>query len=134
MYTIHYTVVYSIQSTLQSMYKLCSMHYAVECTLYSIQYTLYSVQLYTIHQEPTTFRGRWAKKRKNYKPFLLRTINTYFLVKSFKFFDGLFFAPQNLKRAIIFLKRATFGPRAIGWRPLLYTIRYKLYLIYYVII
>ena len=28
-----------------------------------------------------------------------------------------FFTPQDLKRAIIFLKRATFGPRAMGWCP-----------------
>ena len=34
-------------------------------------------------------------------------------------FDHLFFAPQNLKRSIIFLKRATFGPRAIVRRPLI---------------
>ena len=90
-----------------------------------IYHTLYSVHctVYTVEQGSPTFCGRWAKKRKNYKPFLLRAINSYFLPISPKFFDHLFIsffsAPQNLKRAIIFLKRATFGRRLIGWRPLL---------------
>ena len=39
-------------------------------------------------------------------------INSCFL-PILDFFDDLFFAPQDLKRAIIFLKRATFGPRAM---------------------
>ena len=77
---------------------------------------------YTIHLGSPTFCGRWAKKWKNYKPFLLWAINSYFFAIPSKIFDDLFFAPQNLIRAIIFLKRATFGPRAISWRPLLYTI------------
>ena len=36
-----------------------------------------------------------------------------------------FFAPLDLKRV-------TFGPRAIGWRPLLYTIHYMVYTIQYI--
>ena len=39
-------------------------------------------------------------------------IYSYFLAISSKFFDDLFFAPQDLKRAVIFLKRAIFGPWA----------------------
>ena len=44
----------------------------------------------------------------------------FFCHLSQNFLMTFFFAPQNLKRAIIFLKRATFGARSIGWRPLLY--------------
>ena len=49
-------------------------------------------------------------------------IKSYFLAISSKFFLMTFFAPQDLKRAIIFLNRATFGPRTTGWWPLVYSI------------
>ena len=40
---------------------------------------------------------------------------------------------SKVKRAITFLKKAIFGPRAIGWRPLLYSIQYSLYTVYYIL-
>ena len=42
--------------------------------------------LYTVQQGSPTFCGRWAKKWKNYKPFLLRAINSYFFAISPKIF------------------------------------------------
>ena len=78
-------------------------------------------RLYILYQGSPTFCGRWAKNGKIINLFLLRAINSYFFSHFFQLFlMTFFFAPQNLKRAIIFLKRATFGPRAIDWRPLYY--------------
>ena len=50
----------------------------------------------------------------------LLIIFSYELIKQPTFF-------QKLKRVTIFLRRATCGPRVIGWRPLLYSIHYILY-------
>ena len=73
-----------------------------------------AIWLVTFEQRSPTFCGRWAKKWKNYKPILLGAFNSYFFAICPKHFLWPFFlfAPYNLKRA-------TFGPRAIGWRPLL---------------
>ena len=70
-------------------------------------------------QGSPTFCGKWAKMGK---------LGTFFCSINSCFFANLpifslmtvFLAPWDLKRAIIFLKRATFCRQAIGWRPLLY--------------
>ena len=100
---------------------MCFMHCYVCCkySIYSMFYIMECI-VYIIQQGSPTFCGRWAKKWKNYKLFLLRAINSSFLAISSKFFCRPFFGPQNLKRA-------TFGSRAIGWRPLLYSIHYTVY-------
>ena len=51
-----------------------------------------------------TFCGRWAKKWKNYKPFLLRAINSYFLPFLPKFFDDFFYSLEFKKGHYFFEK------------------------------
>ena len=114
------------------------MSESLHCLLLTLQ--LYTTLLNMCRRKSSKSKMAFYAKPAIIKLIMKQKLYTIYFGVSFKLFQSIglliifsydyelikqptFF--RKLKRVTVFFKRVTFGPRAIGWRTLLYTIHIK---------